>query len=104
MDDQRQAYEQTYAELLAVVARLDSLRRRGGREVEPMANAAMYAASHAAWTLWRALDRRVTPPVFVDRGDEFLELAREWASGQPRATRAEIEAAKAAILARVIPL
>ncbi|MFJ4568963.1 hypothetical protein ACIP4U_35995 [Streptomyces caelestis] len=82
MDDQRQAYEQTYTELLAVVARLDALRRRGGREVEPMANAAMYAASHAACTLWRALHPRPSPPVFAYKGDEFLELAREWASVQ----------------------
>ncbi|MFE2945232.1 hypothetical protein ACFXKG_40340 [Streptomyces sp. NPDC059255] len=78
MDDLERAYEQAYGELLAVVARLDALRRRGGRQLEPLANAAMYAASHAAWSLWHGLNRGVVPPVFRDRGNEYLELARDW--------------------------
>ncbi|OKI37453.1 hypothetical protein A6A29_40800 [Streptomyces sp. TSRI0281] len=82
VDDQRQ-YEQTYRELLAVVARLDALRRGEGRDLDPMATAAMHAASHAAWTLWRAMGREVTAPLFGDRGDEFLDLARVWASRNP---------------------
>ncbi|MFI8437919.1 hypothetical protein ACIGJO_30085 [Streptomyces sp. NPDC079020] len=98
MDDQRQGYEQTYTELLGVVARLDALRRRGGRELDPMATAAMHASSHAAWTLWRAMRREVTPPLFADLGDEFLDLAREWTISPPP-PRAGTNAAHAAVLA-----
>jgi hypothetical protein len=86
MDSQRQAArEQTYQELLEIVARLDALRRYGSYGLEPLANSAMHAASHAAWSLWRGLrPHGVTQPVFADLGDRRLELAREWsAAGRP---------------------
>ncbi|MFD5898563.1 hypothetical protein [Streptomyces sp. NPDC060366] len=80
MDGGRSAYEQTYRELLEVVARLDILRRHDGGGVEPLANSAMYAASHAAWSLLRTLRPGAVAPVFADRGDKYLELAREWSA------------------------
>ncbi|WP_158072105.1 hypothetical protein [Streptomyces sp. CB01580] len=43
MEDARESYERVYTDLLGVVARLDSLRRHGGRNLDPTANAAMYA-------------------------------------------------------------
>jgi hypothetical protein len=107
VDDRQQAYEQTYAELLAIAARLDVLRRRGKRDLEPLANSAMYAASHAAWSLWWALRPMAVPPVFPDLNVKYLELAEEWGgagreggSVEGSASRTEIEAAKAARAAR----
>ncbi|MFE4613741.1 hypothetical protein ACFRK5_36175 [Streptomyces niveus] len=97
MDGQRRAaYEQTFQELLAVVARLDGLRRQGQGGLEPMANAAMYATSYAAWTLWHSLrPGGVVAPIFGDKGDKYLELAREWADvGCRDAAQAEAKAVK----------
>ncbi|MFB8039193.1 hypothetical protein ACFC5Z_41150 [Streptomyces sp. NPDC056004] len=38
MEDARESYEQVYTDLLGIVARLDGLRRHGGRNLDPVAS------------------------------------------------------------------